>query len=55
MKKLLISLAAGLVLDVLVTLANKEYQKPDHTQDHYDRWRTILGFLQEMKSKGLPL
>jgi len=55
MKKLLVKLATGVVLDVLIQVAQKEYAKEDRTQDHYDRWRTILSFLIDMKTKGLPL
>lgn len=55
MKKLLISLAGSLVLQVLVDHASKQRDLPDRSTAHYDRWIAIVEFLKEMQRKGLPL
>lgn len=55
MKKLLISLATGIVVDALILYATRQRDTGGTTPEHYDRWITIIGFLQEIKAKGLPL
>lgn len=55
MKKLLLSLATGLVLDTLIVYAQKQRSEGGLTQAHYDRWTTIISFLQDMKLKGIPV
>lgn len=55
MKKLLIKLASGLVLEILIDHAIKQLEKHGHTLTHYTRWTTILEFLKEIKEEGLPL
>lgn len=55
MKKLLISLAAGLVIDVLLQYAIKQRDEGGSSETHYQRWFTIIQFLVDMKTKGLPL
>lgn len=53
LKKLLIKLAIGLVLDLLLGIATKRYQEANHELSR-DRWLAIMDFLGEMKIKGLP-
>lgn len=55
MKKLLIQLASGLVLDVLIKYAEDQYIHGGNSDVHHERWMTIKQFLSEMRSKGLPL
>lgn len=55
MKKLLIRAVSGMVLDVLIEVAKKQREKFGMTETHYDRWTTVVAFLQDMRVKGLPL
>lgn len=55
MRKLLIRIASGIVLDVLLELAIAEADKEGMSDAHYDRWNAIVDFLVEMKVKGIPL
>lgn len=53
MKKLLIKLALGLVLDVLAALAYKRFVEAE-TDSARMKWQHIMDFLAETKTIGLP-
>lgn len=55
MKKLLIKLALGFVLDVLIQYAKSQRDNAGISEIHIDRWNTIISFLLSAKDKGLPL
>lgn len=55
MKKILIRLASTLVLDVLIEFAVKQRATGGSSPEHVERWTIIIGFLLDMRSKGLPL
>lgn len=53
MKKLLIKLAIGLVLDLLLAMATKKYSEAQ-TEGARTKWLNIIEFLGETKTTGLP-
>lgn len=55
MKKILIRIASGLVLDVLIEYAVKQRNEGGTSPEHIERWTVVVEFLLAMKIKGLPL
>lgn len=53
LKKVLIKLAIGLVLDVLISVATKKFEEAE-TDHSRMKWLNILEFLSETKTIGLP-
>lgn len=52
-KKLLIKLALGLVLDLLIGIATRKYEDADRPENK-EKWLNIIEFLANVKTTGLP-
>lgn len=52
-KKLILKLALGLVLDVLIGVATKKYNEANAPTSK-EKWLNIIEFLGEVKHVGLP-
>lgn len=55
MKKLIASLFVNTIIEILIQYAEKQKQHGGVGIAHYERWNTIIEFLQEIKKIGLPL
>lgn len=55
MKKILASLFANTILDILLQYAIAQKQNGGTGIAHYERWNTIIEFLQDIRKVGLPL
>lgn len=54
MKKLLISLALGVVCDALIAVAQRKLAEAA-TREYQERWAWVVSMLQDIKSGKLPL
>lgn len=52
-KKLLLSLATNLVLDLLIGMATRKYEDADRPENK-EKWLNIIEFLANVKTTGLP-
>lgn len=54
MKKLLIRIASGAVIELLLVYAIQRYESV-RTQTEKDKWQVIVDFLLDAQKTGLPL
>lgn len=52
-KKLLIKLALGVVLDLLIGIATRKFEEAEKDESR-KKWMNVLDFLIEAKTIGLP-